>query len=65
MSVIPFLFADFILSKRSSVAAVDVKNIVAYLDIDVKTKMAIINKIKERLQAVEQFEVAYSANESD
>ena len=57
--------ADFILSKRSSVAAVDVKNIVAYLDIDIKTKMAIINKIKERLQAVEQFEVAYSANESD
>ena len=56
---------DFIWEKRGLVAAVDVNKIVAYLDVDVDTKMAIVNKIKERLQAVEQFEVAYSANEKD
>lgn len=57
--------ADFIIQKRSQVAAEDVNDIVAYMEVDVKTKMAIVNKIKERLQAVDQYEVAFSANESD
>jgi len=57
--------AAFIISKRSSLDADRVNDIVAYLDIDVKTKMAIVNKIKEQLQAIEQYEVAYSALEVD
>ena len=53
---------DFIWEKEA--CAVDVNKIVAYLDVDVDTKMAIVNKIKERLQSVEQYELAYSAKEN-
>jgi len=57
--------AEFIVSKRSSLDAAKVNDLVAYLDIDIKTKMAIVNKIKERLQQIEQYEVAYSALENE
>ncbi|MFT7614511.1 MAG: biopolymer transport protein ExbD [Parvicellaceae bacterium] len=57
--------ADFIVQKRSGLPAEKVTDLVAYLDIDIKTKMAIVNKIKERLQQIEQYEVAYSALESE
>ncbi len=56
---------QFIWDKRSGLEKIgkSTDDLVAFMDIDIKTKMAIVNKIKEELQAVEQYEVAYSANE--
>jgi biopolymer transport protein ExbD len=53
--------AEFIQQKRGQVDPTVVKDIVAYMDVDVNVKMAIINKIKERLQAIEHYDVAFSA----
>jgi biopolymer transport protein ExbD len=53
--------AEFIQQKRGQVDPTVVKDIVAYMDVDVNVKMAIINKIKERLQAIEHYDVAFLA----